>query len=112
MADDNGNERQSVRQTLDACKPPIIKVTCCKCGMELHIHAPMVTKNADFYGATMVMTPTWSLDERICSGCGTVYAPSFKGMPQIEWVEVSAPKNLEQSRIIQPGMVLKPGFKL
>jgi len=110
LGDNNGNEHRSLRDNLEACKTPVIKVTCGKCGMELLIHAPMVTINADFYRAVMILTPTWSLDERICPGCGTAYAPAFKGMPSVEWVEVPAPELQEKSRIIQPNMLLKPDF--
>lgn len=112
MADNNGNETvgTKIRKAEQGCKAPVIDVTCGKCGAKLRFHAPVIVKKVDFFVTTIVISPTYSLDERICPGCGTAYAPDVSHLPVIGWSAVQPPEHKEPSRIIMPGMGLPPGW--
>ncbi len=82
MSQGNGNE--------------LVAIACGKCGTRYRVHAPGMMRMNSAACSQALLFPTWSVDERICPGCGTLNAPAI-GNVQLVWVPMEAK---EPSRII------------
>jgi hypothetical protein len=107
MVDGNGSRKV---ENLDVFNPPRIELTCGKCGTVFSVHSPQMEQSVTLVATVITITPSWSLNERICPGCKSVYAPAIKNVPEIVWSEVQIPEMAEQKRIIQPNGVFPPGI--
>lgn len=108
-----GEKKVSYREMVERTKSPAFPVKCPHCGSVVEIHAPRICKTIEFWGSSIMFTPSFSMNERVCPGCGIGFAPTLEVIPPIVWVTIEVPEVLrqpepERSSIIIPKLNFDP----
>lgn len=80
-----------------------IELNCGKCGQKMRLHKPNMTRMDDGAISVVIMSPSWSPEERKCPGCGYIVAPVFAQELPIAWMALPPAQKQPNNRIIAPG---------
>jgi hypothetical protein len=108
MSDDNGGKvpfSHLVMKQFEAIVAKKQEVECIKCLTKFTVHAPIVINNSTPVCTTFLIIPSWSLTERECPNCHTVYMPIVQ-RAEFAWVSVNKEDN-EPSRIVPPNAPIR-----
>jgi hypothetical protein len=85
------------------------EIQCPKCQTKMRIHVHLMATVHDGHMSQVTLLPSWSTDERICPGCGSMIAPIIMEIKH-GYTAYDPPK--EQPRIIPASIPIPRNLKL